>query len=88
MMLDRWGGISAAGPEMSAFMTSVQLPDKFATDDTAAERLRAALLFDHRIEVPVFSWHGRLWLRLSAQVYNEFEEFERLAHVIDTMPKD
>jgi isopenicillin-N epimerase len=86
MMIARWHGLSAAGPEMSAFMTSVQLPDKFVADAVSADQLRTSLLRDHRIEVPVFAWHGRLWLRLSAQVYNEFAEFERLAAVIDALP--
>lgn len=85
-MIDHWGGIAAAGPEMSAFMTSVQLPDRFQADDGAAERMRAALLVEHRIEVPVFAWRERLWLRLSAQVYNELEEFERLVEVVDGLP--
>lgn len=87
MMIDRWGGVSAAGPEMSAFMSSVQLPEKFVADEASAQRLRTSLLEDHRIEVPVFAWHQRLWLRLSAQVYNEIEEFEHLADVIDAMPR-
>ncbi|MFQ5527641.1 MAG: aminotransferase class V-fold PLP-dependent enzyme [Thermoanaerobaculia bacterium] len=86
LMTERWRGFAAAGPEMSAFMTSVQLPSSLTADSASAETLRTALLEQHRIEVPVFAWHDRLWLRLSAQVYNEFEEFERLADVIDALP--
>lgn len=86
MMIERWRGVSAAPRAMSAFMSSVQLPERFSADEGTANRLRAALLEEHRIEVPVFAWRGRLWLRLSAQVYNEFEEFERLAAAVDATP--
>ena len=41
-----------------------------------------ALFQEHRIEVPVMAWRDRLWLRLSAQVYNEMADFERLSTVI------
>jgi isopenicillin-N epimerase len=37
---------------------------------------------DHRIEVPVFPWGGRWWFRISAQVYNEPAQYERLASVL------
>ena len=32
-------------------------------------------------EVPVFAIAGRLWVRLSAQVYNELSNYEALARV-------
>lgn len=41
--------------------------------------LQQALARDHRIEVPVIPWtHGRL-LRISAQLYNGADDYERLA---------
>ncbi len=85
MMIDRWDGLAAAGRDMSAFMTSVRLPARFRANEVTADHLRTTLLHDHRIEVPLFPWHGRLWLRLSAQVYNRLDEFERLATAIDTL---
>ena len=39
------------------------------------------LLDEHRIEVPVFAATGRLWARISAQVYNELSDYEALARV-------
>ena len=41
-----------------------------ATEDDAT-RLRLALLVDDRIEVQLHAWRGRLWVRVSAQVYND-----------------
>jgi len=67
---------------MHAAMTVVELPSRLGTtaDDMLAlrERLRA----DHQIEVAGFGHEGRLFLRLSTQVYNEVEDYERLAEVL------
>ena len=35
---------------------------------------RAKLLHEHGIEVPIFTIDGRLWVRISAQVYNELSD--------------
>ena len=52
-----------------------------ATDDDAT-RLRLALLVDDRIEVQLHAWRGRLWTRVSAQVYNDRSDMERLAEAV------
>ncbi len=36
----------------------------------------------HRIEVPVMPFRRRLLLRISAQAYNEPEDYERLARAL------
>jgi isopenicillin-N epimerase len=70
----------AIAPEsMSGSMTAVLLPRALGGDRAASEALRDALLFDHRVEVSVFPWRERLWMRLSVQVYNELDDFEHLA---------
>jgi isopenicillin-N epimerase len=48
-------------------------------DPAAAVRLREQVSDELRCEVAVNSWNGRLLLRLSAQVYNRPEEYDRLA---------
>jgi isopenicillin-N epimerase len=55
------------------------LPLPVRGDDTAAVRLRDRIADELRAEVAVNSWHGRLLLRLCAQVYNRPDEYERLA---------
>jgi isopenicillin-N epimerase len=40
------------------------------------------LLKEHRIEVPIILWQDQLYIRISAQVYNELAEYERLAQVL------
>jgi isopenicillin-N epimerase len=39
------------------------------------------LLQQHQIEVPIHAIEGRLWVRISAQVYNELSDYEALANV-------
>jgi selenocysteine lyase/cysteine desulfurase len=40
------------------------------------------VLVDDQIEAPVHTWHGRLWTRVSAQVYNDRADIERLADAV------
>jgi isopenicillin-N epimerase len=80
------GDPAAAAPEaMSGSMTALPLPEAFGRGAEDARRLRASLLFEHSIEVQVSAWHDRLWMRLSAQVYNEMGDFERLAGALDSL---
>ncbi|GMF35490.1 unnamed protein product [Phytophthora fragariaefolia] len=46
---------------------------------TDAKRVQDRLHYIHHIEVPVKCVDGRLYVRLSAQVYNCLEDFEKLA---------
>ncbi len=40
------------------------------------------LIDEHGIEVPVLALGGSLWVRISAQVYNEIEDYARLAQAV------
>jgi isopenicillin-N epimerase len=65
------------GPEVA--MRLVPLPDGIATDPAGALDLRTRIEQSLATEVAVSCWRGRGYLRLSAQVYNLAEEYERLA---------
>jgi len=73
------GALPAAPPEMRGAMASLALPMADPAGNRTAEALHDRLLRRHRIEVPIFPFAGRLWLRLSAQIYNEMADYERLA---------
>jgi selenocysteine lyase/cysteine desulfurase len=37
---------------------------------------------DYGIEVPISSWDGALWVRISAQIYNTMADYQRLADAV------
>ncbi|HXQ40134.1 MAG TPA: aminotransferase class V-fold PLP-dependent enzyme [Candidatus Udaeobacter sp.] len=76
------GALPAAAPNMRGAMASLALPMADPADCRAAEALQGRLLDRHRIEVPIFPFAGRIWLRLSAQIYNELADYERLAQAL------
>ncbi len=73
------GALPAAPPDMRGATASLALPMADPAGSRTAEALHDRLLRRHRIEVPIFPFANRLWLRLSAQIYNEMADYERLA---------
>ncbi|HJN76113.1 MAG TPA: aminotransferase class V-fold PLP-dependent enzyme [Myxococcota bacterium] len=51
----------------------------------AAQRLSRRIWEGDRIEVPIFAHAGHLWLRISAQIYNERDEYLKLAQLLSRM---
>jgi isopenicillin-N epimerase len=64
-------------------MVTVPLPEAAGATDEAATALRTALLEEDKIEVQLHAWRGRLWVRVSAQVYNDLADVERLAAAVE-----
>ena len=79
----RWGTETGAGNRPAAAMATVRLPDDRPADRARAEVLRV-LLLALGTDVPVMVHNDRLWLRLSAQAYNEPEDFERMGDLIES----
>ncbi|HYC91994.1 MAG TPA: aminotransferase class V-fold PLP-dependent enzyme [Thermoanaerobaculia bacterium] len=78
-LLCRTLGVEPPAPDsMLGAMAAVPLPDG------DAEPLQDALLFEHGIEVPLMPWPAppKRLLRISAQVYNVFEDYEKLAEAL------
>jgi isopenicillin-N epimerase len=67
---------------MVGSMTTVPLPASFGSTAEDAARLRDALLFEDRIEVQIHAWRGRLWTRVSTQVYNDSSDLDRLGAAV------
>jgi isopenicillin-N epimerase len=63
-------------------MATVALPASAGNTPEDAQKLRDALLFEDRIEVPVLSRGDGLHLRVCAQAYNEPRDYERLAEAV------
>lgn len=68
------------GPGAAALpMRVVPLPAGLVTDPDSAAGLRRRVADELQTEVQISSWRGRGFLRLSANVYNLAEEYDRLA---------
>ena len=63
-------------------MITVPLPERLGRTRDEASGLRDTLLFEDQIEVQLHSWRERLWVRVSAQVYNDLSDVERLAEAL------
>ncbi len=78
----RFGTEFVTPESMIGTMATVALPESLGSTREQATALRNALLLEDRIEVQMHEAHGRLWVRVSAQVYNEMAEYERLAEAV------
>jgi isopenicillin-N epimerase len=85
MLAEAWGSEAAAAPEFCASMFSMRLPGGAGGDRDAARRLAAELTERHRITAGVMVLDGGLWVRVSAQIYNESGDYERLAAIGQTL---
>ncbi len=63
-------------------MRVVPLPPDVAADRAAAVDLRTRLATEHGVEVALDVWRGLPLLRLSAQIYNQIEDFDRLCRAL------
>jgi isopenicillin-N epimerase len=79
LLAARFGTRVAASPAMMAAMASVRLPWRGEATAAAALALRDRLLLRHRTDAPVMAIGGALWLRVSAQAYNEIDDYADLA---------
>ena len=82
LLTERWGTSLTTPESMVGAMITVPLPPSLGSSDADATRLRLALLEEDRIEVQLHAAHGRLWVRVSCQVYNEIADIERLADAV------
>jgi isopenicillin-N epimerase len=79
LLAERWGTESGAPPGMTGAMAVVRLPGGHPGTPAAAQAVHDKLLQKYHIEVPVMSIEQVLWVRVSAQIYNDLEDYQRLA---------
>lgn len=83
MLCARLGAARSAPAKLQCAMTAVRLAAKGTPEQ--ALRLRRRLATDYGIEVPVFVFEEVLWLRVSAQIYNERADYERLGEALGAL---
>jgi isopenicillin-N epimerase len=81
ILRERWDVPVVQDEAQVGTMITVPLPERAGGLD-AALRLRDALLFEDHIEVQLHPFRDRLWVRVSAQIYNEAADVERLAEAV------
>ena len=72
---------TGASPDMAGAMGLVRLPLRGPVSAARALAFRQCLL-DAGTDAPVSALGDSAWLRLSAQAYNEFSDYEKLFHVV------
>jgi len=81
-LAELWDVPFAVPESMIGTMAAVQLPAALGSTRADAALLRDALLFADGIEVHLHAWRGRLWARISCQIYNDLEDVERLGAAV------
>lgn len=91
MLCERLGvePISPLDGSMLGSMATVRLPEalQLGVDGRSAEQVQGELLEREKIELPILDFGGVRYLRVSCHVYNEAEEYERLAEAVLRMAK-
>jgi isopenicillin-N epimerase len=83
MLSHRWGTRFEVPESMIGTMATIPLPERAGSSREQAVQLRDALLFEDRIEVQLHAWKGRLWTRVSGQVYLDRDDIERLGQAVE-----
>ncbi|HYI11629.1 MAG TPA: aminotransferase class V-fold PLP-dependent enzyme [Thermoanaerobaculia bacterium] len=76
-----------APDEMLGAMAALPLPDGTEAPSPYGDPLQDRLLYEHNIEVPIGPWPHppKRMLRISAQLYNELGDYEKLAGALRTL---
>jgi isopenicillin-N epimerase len=84
LLRSRMGTPAAAPESMLASLCTMPLPDRapFRGGWGEAKVLGIRIWEQHRIEAMFVPWQGRLFLRISPQIYNHLDEYEALARVL------
>ena len=76
------GGEEGQSARLRGAMATVRLAGFDGLDHPAALALNDRLWREHGIEVPIIPFGGSLWVRVSAQIYNEMADYRRLADAL------
>jgi isopenicillin-N epimerase len=81
-LAERWQTTFDVPEAMIASMATVALPEAAGSTTAEAQALRDALFFDDAIEVQMHAYRGRVWARISGQIYNDINDIDRLAEAV------
>lgn len=64
--------------QLHGAMVSFPIENENISNKTNPNELRNLFYDKYRIEIPFFNFNGRILFRISAQIYNEFSDYEKL----------
>lgn len=82
LLVRSWKTETGAPSAMVGAMVVVRLPGGHPGTPAAAQAVHDRLWQKYHIEVPVMSIEQVLWIRVSAQIYNDLEDYQRLAFAL------
>jgi len=88
-----WGTSLAAPEDMFSSMSLIKLPAAIHSlfdniDYSAGETIQNRLFHDFNIEVPIKCVQGHLYVRISAHIHNDLQDYEKLAKAINMISQD
>ena len=86
-LVEHWGvePVSPLEGDLLGSIATVRLPESACAAFDGPMSLQLALYDRHRIEVPVMDWGGSWFVRVSAQAYNEPEQYLALAEAVHAL---
>jgi len=84
MLAETWNRALPAPLTMLGAMATIEIPDRILDQnpDWDCKKVHNFLWSNYRIEVPIIPFGHKLWVRVSAQAYNEAEEYQTLAKAL------
>jgi len=82
MLAETWNVAPPAPESAIGSLAALPVPENLPANEETGWALHDELFGLHRIEVPVTFLKGRLWVRISAQIFNESNEYCALAEAL------
>jgi len=86
MLCNRWNTIpmTPLDGRLIGAMATLRLPLRFQhIDEPVREILQQRLYNEFKVEAPLIIWDGHAYVRVSCQIYNRPQDYERLAEAIE-----
>lgn len=79
-------GVGPAVPgDMLGFLAPVEFPGEFLGTHQESFALRTKLYREHNTEAVFNYLDGKMWLRITAQIYNDISDYEKLAGILKNL---
>jgi isopenicillin-N epimerase len=86
MLCSRWDTIpmTPLDGRLIGAMATLRLPLRFQhLDQAACEKLQQRLYDEFKVEAPLILWDGHAYVRVSCQIYNRPQDYQRLGEAIE-----